>query len=115
MGYDCEAQHLDSGDPGYARNFAIDEFGGVKKLRLAARASDDRLARHTRHPEEMRVFLVACHQASVSIETMSNYLGLGADFIRTELLLGIAAWNMAQRRTNGAAFKPGLRLTASCD
>jgi hypothetical protein len=115
MGYDCEAQHLDSGDPGYARNFAIDEFGGVKKLRLAARASDDRLARHTRHPEEMRVFLVACHQASVSIETMSNYLGLDADIIRTELLLGIADWNAARRRTNGAAFKPGLRLTASCD
>ena len=115
MGYDCEAQHLDSGDPGYARNFAIDEFGGVKKLRLAARASDDRLARHTRHPEEMRVFLVACHQASVSIETMSNYLGLDADIIRTELLLGIAAWNAARRRTNDTAFKPGLRLTASCD
>ncbi len=115
MGYVCEARHLDSGDPGYARNFAIDEFGGVKKLRLAARASDDRLARHTRHPEEMRVFLVACHQASVSIETMSNYLGLDADIIRTELLLGIADWNAARRRTNGAAFKPGLRLTASCD
>jgi hypothetical protein len=115
MGYDCEARHLESGDPAYPRNFAIHESDGMQKLRLAARASDDRLARHTRHPEEMRIFLVACHQASVSIETMSRYLGLDADIIRTELLLGIAAWNAAQRRTNDAAFKPGLRLTASCD
>ncbi len=115
MEYDCEARHLDSGDPGHAGNLAIDEFDGVEKLRLAARESDDRLARHTRHPEEMRVFLVACHQASVSIETMSRYLGVDAGIIRRELLLGIAAWNAARRRTNDAAFKPGLRLTASCD
>jgi hypothetical protein len=115
MGYDCEARYLECGDPAYPRNFAIHASDGMQKLRLAARASDGRLARHTRHPEEMRIFLVACHQASVSIETMSNYLGLDADIIRTELLLGIAAWNTAQRRTNDAAFKPGLRLTASCD
>lgn len=115
MGYDCEARHLECGDPGYPRNLAIHESDGVEKLRLAARASDHRLARHTRHRSEMRVFLVACHQASVSIETMSRYLGLDADIIRTELLFGIAAWNAAQRRTNDAAFKPGLRLTASCD
>jgi hypothetical protein len=115
MGYDCEARHLECGDPAYPRNFAIHASDGVQKLRLAARACDDRLARHTRHPEEMRVFLVACHQASVSIETMSRYLGLDADIIRTELLLGIAAWNAAQRRSSDAAFEPGLRLTASCD
>ncbi len=115
MGYDCEARHLDGGDPGYARNLAIDESDGVEKLRLVARASENRLARHTPHPQEMRKFLVACHQASVSIKTMSTYLGLDADIIRTELLLGIAAWNAARRRTNDTAFKPGLRLTASCD
>ena len=115
MGYDCEAGHLECGVPGYPRDPAIEECDGMEKLRLAARASDDRLARHTRHPEEMRVFLVACHQASVSIETMSRYLGVDADIIRRELLLGIAAWNAARRRTNDAAFKPGLRLTASCD
>ena len=123
MGYDCEARHLDSGDPGYAPNLAIgesaigesaiDEPDDVEKLRMAVRASENGLARYTRHPEEMRVFLVACHQASVSIETMSSYLGLDADIIRTELLRGIADWNAAQRRANGAAFKPGLRLTAS--
>jgi len=115
MGYDCEVRHLDSGDPGYARNLALDGPDGVGKLRLVARASEYRLARHTPRPEEMRIFLVACHQASVSIETMSNYLGLDADIIRTELLPGIAAWNTAQRRTNDAECKPGLLLTASCD
>ncbi len=115
MGYDCEARHLDSGDPGYARNLAIDGSDGVEKLRLVARASENRLARHTPHPEEMRIFLVACHQACVSIKTMSTYLGLDADIIRTELLVGIAAWNAARRRTNDTASKPSLRLTASGD
>jgi len=63
----------------------------------------------------MQIFLVACHQASVSVETMSTYLGLDAGTIRSELLLGIEAWNVAQRRTNEAAFSPPLRITASRD
>ena len=113
MGYECEAGHLDSGVAGYPRDLFTEESGGVNKLRLAVRASDHRLAGQTRHPDEMRDFLVACHQASVSIETMSRYLGLDSDFIRTELLLGIAAWNAARRRTNDTAFGPGLGLTAS--
>ncbi len=65
--------------------------------------------------EDMRIFLVACHQASVSVETMSRYLGLDASTIRSELLLGIEAWNVAQRRTNEAAFIPRLRIAASRD
>ena len=44
----------------------------------------------------LRFFLVACYQASVSIETMSNNLGLDEDTIRSELLRGIEAWNAAQ-------------------
>jgi len=62
--------------------------------------------------EEMRIFLVACHQASVSVETMSRYLGLDAGTIRSELVLGIEAWNVAQRRTNEAAFIPHLGIPA---
>ncbi len=115
MGYECEEWRPDSRVPGYPRDLAMEEPDGVEELQLAARASDDRLARQTRHPEEMRVFLVACHQASVSIATMSRFLGLDADIIRTELLLGIAAWNADRRRTSNAAFRPGLRLTASRD
>jgi len=65
--------------------------------------------------EDMRIFLVACHQASVSVETMSSYLGLDADTVRAELLLGIEAWNVAQRRINEAAFIPRLRIAASRD
>jgi hypothetical protein len=115
MGYECEEWRLDSGVPGYPHDLAMEELDGVEKLQLAARASDNRLARQTRHPSEMRVFLVACHQASVSIATMSRFLGLDVDFIRTELLLGIAAWNAARRRTGDAAFRPGRGLTASWD
>lgn len=63
--------------------------------------------------EDLRIFLVACHQASVSIETMSKYLGLHDDTIRSELLLGIEAWNAGRRRSNEAATGPHLRITAS--
>lgn len=51
---------------------------------------------------DLQIFLVACHQASVSVETMSTYLGLDGDTIRSELLLGIEAWNAGQRRLNEA-------------
>lgn len=47
-----------------------------------------------------RIFLVACHQAGVSIETMSRYLGLDGDTVRAELLRGIEAWNAGQRKAN---------------
>jgi len=43
---------------------------------------------------------------------MSRYLGLDAGTIRSELLLGIEAWNLAQRRTNEAAFIPHLSIPA---
>lgn len=51
---------------------------------------------------DLQIFLVACHQASVSIETMSAYLGLDGDTIRSELLCGIEAWNAGRRRLNEA-------------
>ena len=73
---------------------------------------ENRFVQYSRRREEMRFFLVACHQASVSVETMSRYLGLDASTIRSELLLGIEAWNVAQRRTNEAAFIPHLSIPA---
>ena len=63
--------------------------------------------------EDLRIFLVACHQAAVSIETMSKYLGLHGDTIRSELLLGIEAWNAGQRRSIKADTGPNLRIAAS--
>jgi hypothetical protein len=63
--------------------------------------------------EDLRTFLVACHQASVSIETMSKYLGLHGETIRSELLLGIEAWNAGQRRSNEAATGPHPIIAAS--
>ena len=59
--------------------------------------------RATASKENLRTFLVACYQASVSIETMSKDLGLDGDTIRSELLLGIEAWNASQHRSNEAA------------
>jgi len=56
--------------------------------------------------QDLRIFLLACHQASVSIESMSKYLGLDGDTIRSELLLGIEAWNAGQRRSQEAAAGP---------
>lgn len=52
--------------------------------------------------KNLQIFLVACHQASVSIDTMSTYLGLDGDTIRSELLCGIEAWNAGQRRATEA-------------
>ena len=52
--------------------------------------------------EDLQTFLVACHQASVSIDTMSTYLGLDGDTIRSELLRGIEAWNADRRRATEA-------------
>ncbi len=63
--------------------------------------------------EDLRIFLLACHQASVSIESMSKYLGLDGDTIRSELLLGIKAWNSDQRRSNEAATSLHLRNATS--
>jgi hypothetical protein len=59
---------------------------------------------------DMRVFLVACHMASVSVDTMAMHLGLDSETIRTELMLGIDAWNAPQRRTNEFAFGPHLKV-----
>ena len=63
--------------------------------------------------EDLRAFLVACQQASVSVETMSKYLGLHGETIRSELLLGIEDRNAGQRRSNEAATGPHLRIAAS--
>ena len=115
MGYDCQTMHSDVDEPGYERGDAIDELNGAQKLRFDPRSSENRLDAHSRCPEEMRAFLVACHQASVSIETMSKYLGLDVDTVRAELLSGIADWNAAQRATKEAAFKPRLLVSAPCD
>lgn len=120
MRYDCETTHSGSGERGYERSIVIEgsidvEDLDVEDVCLVARSPGDHPDGHPGCPEEMRMFLVACHQASVSIETMSKYLGLDADTVRFELLRGIAAWNAAQRTTNEAAFKPRLLVTAPCD
>jgi hypothetical protein len=66
-----------------------------------------------RDPNEMRSFLVACHLASVSVDAMAGHLELDTATIRSELVLGIDAWNAAQRRTREAASRAHLRVAAA--
>lgn len=91
--YDTEQPELDA--------FAVDDY-----------ISFEMPVDGARRREELRLFLVACLQASVSIETMSRYLGLEADIVRNELRAGIEAWNAAQRRGNETAFEPRLSTAA---
>lgn len=65
--------------------------------------------------KDLRTFLVACLQASVSVETMSRYLGLTEDTVREELRLGIEEWNTRSRGAAGPSGKPRLRIAASRD
>lgn len=65
--------------------------------------------------DDLRTFLVACLQASVSVETMSRYLGLDEETVRTELKQGIAAWNDRRRRSDGPRTRPQLKIAASRD
>jgi len=65
--------------------------------------------------DELRMFLVACLQASVSVETMSSYLGLDQETVREELKQGIEAWNARRRHANEVRTRPQLRLAASRD
>lgn len=96
MGSEFEAMHPDTDE-------LEKELGGAV----------DELIDWERNREKMRFFLVACLQASVSVEAMSAYLGLDAKTVRSELLLGIEAWNAAQRRTSQTVSKPHLGVAAA--
>jgi hypothetical protein len=87
----------------------------VKSPPIAMDTSVHNRASTSANWEDLRLFLVACHQASVSIETMSRYLGIHGDTIRSELRLGIEAWNADRRRSNETAASPKLKIVASGD
>ena len=81
---------------------AVDESLEVESIELRAPSTTDLSALSVRQREEMQRFLVACFQASVSIESMSRYLGIDTDTVRSELRHGIEAWNANQSRVNRA-------------
>ena len=100
--YESEYQTSESiGDSGHQ---SIDERSCQSVERLIA-VSEDRYGRG-RH--ELRAFLVACHQAAVSIETMSRQLGFDQATIRSELILGLETWKAAQRGSGEAHPSRGL-------
>ncbi len=88
MNFEYLAEHLD-----------------VKSPPMAIDTSEQNRAPASANWEDLRTFLVACHQASVSVETMSKYLGFHGDTIRSELRLGIEAWNAGRRRSNEAVTR----------
>jgi hypothetical protein len=51
----------------------------------------------------LRAFLVACHEADVSVGNMSRYLGIEEHAVRAELLIGLRKWRAAHGH-EGAAF-----------
>ncbi len=94
--YESEFQNSEStGDGGHE---SIDEISWQSTEEFFAAGED----RYGRDLHEVRAFLVACHQAAVSIETMSRQLGFDTETIRSELILGLEAWEAAQRRSGEA-------------
>lgn len=89
---------------------AVDETLELESIELSA--PTDLPAVSAGQREQMQRFLVACFQACVSIETMSRYLGIDANTIRSELRHGIEAWNANRSRTRGAGPKRQLTVAA---
>ena len=87
----------------------------VEPVEIAGEPSEFALEYGFIDREELRMFLVACLQASVSIEAMSRYLGLDQDTVRKELRLGIEAWNTGRRHAIETIAGPHLRIAASRD
>ncbi len=100
--YESEYQTSEpNGDGGHE---SLDETGCQSVERLFT-VSEDRYGRD-RH--ELRAFLVACHQAAVSIETMSRQLGFDQETIRSELIPGLETWKAAQRGSGEVLPPEGL-------
>lgn len=100
---------IDDTEPAGTEGLLVDETLEVESIELVGPSSTETCAAGR---EELQRFLVACFQASVSIETMSRHLGIDPSTIRSELRHGIAAWNAAQRRPHAAASKPQLMIVA---
>lgn len=89
------------------------ELLDVETIELVGEPSQAELEYAFIDRDELRTFLVACLQASVSVETMSRYLGLDQETVREELKKGIEAWNSRKRRADEARTRPQLRIAAS--
>jgi len=63
---------------------------------------------------ELQAFLVACHQAAVSIDTMARQLGFDRETIRIELMLGLESWRAARRRSADTLSVADLGRIVDC-
>jgi hypothetical protein len=60
----------------------------------------------------LRAFLVACHEADVSVANMSRYLGIEEHAVRAELLIGLGNWRAAHAREGEAVVSGEIRGSA---
>jgi hypothetical protein len=94
---ECVAE-LDTNELEVHGEIAVDETLELESIELSAVAATDLSAISDKKREELQRFLVACFQASVSVDRMSTYLGIDTHTVRSELRHGIEAWNAKQGR-----------------
>ena len=59
----------------------------------------------------LRAFLVACHEADVSVEGISRYLGIEEHAVRAEMLIGLRKWRAAHAHKREALVVEEIRLS----
>jgi hypothetical protein len=76
---------------------------------LESRFTEDR-----RDPDGhvLRAFLVACHEADVSVENMSRYLGIEEHAVRAELLIALGKWRAAHAHEDEVLMVGEIRGSA---
>jgi hypothetical protein len=75
--------------------------------RLESKFTEDQ---RDRDGHVLGAFLVACHEADVSVQGMSRYLGLDEHAVRAELLIGLGKWRAAHAHKCEALVVEEIRL-----
>ena len=96
--YDECVAELDSNELEADGGIDVDETPVPETLELSPSATATLSALSSKQREELRRFLVACFQASVSMDNITAYLGIDPETLRSELRQGIATWNANQGR-----------------
>jgi len=94
--YDECVAELDSNELDGVGRIDVDENPVLENIELSSPTPARLSVISAKQREELRRFLVACFQASVSVDSMSAYLGIDTHTVRSELRQGIAAWNANQ-------------------
>lgn len=73
---------------------------------------ESQFTEHRRDPDGhvLRAFLVACHEADVSVDSISRYLGIEEHAVRAELLVGLGKWRAANAHKSEAPVVEEIRF-----